>query len=143
MDVLLLILRLVLAGLLYAFLVAILIMLWRDLHLATARREAVHIVGHLIVLSAPSDSLAEGTILPLQPVTSIGRAATNTLCIPDTYASAQHALLTWRAGQWWLEDQGSRNGTLLNDNPVTVPTVVSAGDILGIGNTQLKLELAP
>jgi pSer/pThr/pTyr-binding forkhead associated (FHA) protein len=40
-----------------------------------------------------------------------------------------------------LEDQASRNGTLLNGTRLTGPTVVSAGDVIGVGLTQLKLEL--
>ena len=82
-----------------------------------------------------------GTTFPLQPITSIGRSPANTILIPDTYASAQHTLLTWREGQWWLEDRGSRNGTVLNDVRINGPTVVSAGDIIGVGRTQLKLEV--
>ena len=50
-------------------------------------------------------------------------------------------LLAWRDGQWWLEDLGSRNGTVLNDAPLSDPTVISAGDVLTIGGVQLKLEL--
>ncbi|NLE99729.1 MAG: FHA domain-containing protein, partial [Anaerolineales bacterium] len=57
------------------------------------------------------------------------------------YASAQHALLTWREGQWWLEDLGSRNGTQLNDELVDAPTVVVTGDIIRIGRARLKVEL--
>ena len=141
MDVLLLVLRLLLAILLYAFLAAVMVMLWRDLRQATAVREAPHSNGQLVVLRASDDALAVGTAFPLQPVTSIGRAPANTVSIAEPYASAQHSLLTLREGQWWLEDCGSRNGTLLNGTRITGPTVVSAGDVVGVGHTQLKLEL--
>lgn len=141
MDVLLLALRILLAALLYAFLAAVLVMLWRDLRQATAEREAARMGGQLVVLETEEESLAEGAVFPLQPVTSIGRLPSNTVCIPDTYASARHTLLTWREGQWWLEDRGSRNGTLLNGTRINGPTVVSAGDVIGVGRTQLKLEL--
>jgi hypothetical protein len=141
MDVLLLALRLLLAALLYGFLVTVLLMLWRDLRQANIIRETTRTNGQLVVLHTEDETLAAGTALPLQPVTSIGRSQTNTIPIPDTYASAQHALLIWREGQWWLEDQNSRNGTLLNDTRISGPTVVSAGDIIGVGHTQLKLEL--
>jgi hypothetical protein len=142
MDILLLALRVLLAILLYAFLAAVLLMLWRDLRQAAGDREVSRAGGQLVILHAEDDSLATGTAFPLQPITSIGRSPNNTVCIPDTYASAQHTLLTWREGQWWLEDQGSRNGTLLNDTRIGGPTVVSAGDVIGVGRTQLKLELA-
>jgi hypothetical protein len=141
MDVVLLVLRILLALLLYAFLAAVFVMLWRDLRQATAGREATRPGGQLVVLQTADDALAAGTAFPLQPVTSIGRSPTNTIPIPDTYASAHHTLLTWREGQWWLEDRDSRNGTLLNGARISGPTVVSAGDVIGVGRTQLKLEL--
>ena len=133
--------RLLLAILLYAFLVAILWMLWRDLRQATTSREVTRSGGRLVILHTPDETPAVGTTFPLQPITSIGRSPANTILIPDTYASAQHTLLTWREGQWWLEDRGSRNGTVLNDVRINGPTVVSAGDIIGVGRTQLKLEV--
>ena len=141
MDILLLALRLLLVILLYAFLVAILWMLWRDLRQATTSREVARPGGRLVILHTPDETPAVGATFPLQPVTSIGRSPANTIPIPDTYASAQHTLLTWREGQWWLEDRGSRNGTVLNDVRINGPTVVSAGDIIGVGRTQLKLEV--
>lgn len=141
MSILLLVLRLLLALLLYSFLAAVLLMLWRDLRQATSGREIVRPGGQLVILHAVDETLAAGTVFPLQPVTSIGRSPSNTVFIPDAYASAQHTLLTWREGQWWLEDRDSRNGTLLNGTRINGPTVVSAGDVIGVARTQLKLEL--
>lgn len=142
MDVLLLILRFLIVVLLYAFLVAMVLMLWRDLRQAAGGNGAVRSIGQLVVLHTVDEMLAVGTVFPLQFVTSIGRSPINTIPIPDSYASGQHALLTWREGQWWLEDQGSRNGTLLNGVRIGDPTVVSAGDVVGVGRTQFKLELS-
>ena len=141
MDILLLALRFLLAILLYAFLAAVLLMLWHDLRQATSSDEAARPGGRLVVLHAADEVLAVGTAFPLQLVTSIGRSQNNTVAISDSYISAQHTLLAWRQGQWWLEDQDSRNGTRLNDTPIGGPTVVSAGDVIGVGRTQLKLEL--
>jgi hypothetical protein len=141
MDVLLLILRILLAVLLYAFLAAVLLMLWRDLRQATVTGEVTRSTGRLVVLHTADDTLAVGVAFPLQTVNSLGRSPANTIPIPDTFASGQHALLTWREGQWWLEDQDSRNGTLLNDVRIDSPTVVSAGDVIGVGRAKLKLEL--
>ncbi|MEA3376849.1 MAG: FHA domain-containing protein [Chloroflexota bacterium] len=144
MDIVLLVLRLLVVGLLYAFLGAILLILWRDLRQATVERQATHPESRLVVLEAPegaTDRLASGTAFVLQPVTSIGRSASNAVVIPDTYTSSQHALLTWRDGQWWLEDRNSRNGTRLNGRLVEEATLVSAGDVIGLGRTKLKLEV--
>ena len=141
MDILLLVLRLLLAILLYAFLATVLLVVWRDLRQATTAPKTSHRSGELVILQTTDEALEIGTAFPLQPITSMGRAPSNTIIISDTYASSQHALLTWREGQWWLEDQGSRNGTLLNGTRISGPTVISAGDVIGVGHTQLKLEL--
>jgi pSer/pThr/pTyr-binding forkhead associated (FHA) protein len=143
MDILLLALRLILAGLLYVFLGAVLLMLWRDLRQASAERHMAAPTSHLVVLQTAGDDeqeLAIGTVFPLRAVTSLGRSPSNTVVIPDTYASAQHALLTQREGQWWLEDRNSRNGTTLNDRRIEDPTIVDTGDVIGVGRTKLKLE---
>lgn len=143
MDILLLVIRLVLAGLLYAFLGAVLLMLWRDLRQAPTERRGLRPQGRLVVLDCAdeaADGPAVGTAFDLEPVSSIGRSPRNTVVIPDTYASSQHALLSWREGQWWLEDRNSRNGTRLNGAPVEDPTIVGAGDVIAVGRIELKLE---
>lgn len=148
MDLFLLLLRLLLAAVLYLFLGTVMLFLWRNLRRSgesdTAKPRRY---GRLVIVEVPADeaeaeeTLEVGTIFPLQPVTSLGRSAVNTIVIPDTYASLEHALLIYRGGQWWLEDRGSRNGTTLNAAAIVSPTVVSAGDIVGIGQVQLKLEV--
>jgi len=141
MDVLLLVLRFLLVVLLYAFLAAVFVMLWRDLRQATAHRETARPGGQLVVLHTEEETPDVGATFSLQPVTSLGRSPSNTILLPDTYASGQHALMTWREGQWWLEDLDSRNGTLLNGARIDSPTVVSAGDVIGVGRTRLRLEV--
>ena len=37
-----------------------------------------------------------------------------------------------------IEDLGSTNGTLLNGRPVTQPTACSPGDIITVGNVDIK-----
>ena len=140
MDLLLLAFRILLVVLLYAFLAAVLMMLWRDLRQAAGGRGITRPKAELVAIKAGSDELAEGARFLLQLVTSIGRSPSNQVSVPDPYASAQHALLAWRQGQWWLQDQGSHNGTLLNGTRINGPTIVSSGDIIGVGDTQFQLE---
>lgn len=149
MDILLLFLRLSLAAVLYLFLGAVLLLLWRDLRRPRQEGQgAPRRYGRLVVVAVAAKAETDAKILevgatfPLRPVTSLGRSLVNTIVIPDTFASSEHALLIYRDGQWWLQDRGSRNGTTLNAVAVSGPTVVSAGDIIGIGRVQLKLDLA-
>ncbi len=71
---------------------------------------------------------------------TIGRAEDSTLVITDDYASARHARLVPRAGQWFVEDLGSTNGTYLDRAKVTGPTPVPLGVPIRIGRTSLELR---
>jgi pSer/pThr/pTyr-binding forkhead associated (FHA) protein len=74
-----------------------------------------------------------------QPI-SIGRAEDSTLVITDDYASARHARLVPRNGQWFVEDLGSTNGTYLDRAKVTAPTPVPLGVPIRIGRTSIELR---
>jgi hypothetical protein len=142
MDVLLFIGRIVLTGLLYAFLIAVFVLLWRDL------RGARQTVAASIVRERPAqlrvaqagEGFTPDQIVSLLTYTTLGRADSNTIVVSDPYASAEHAIVAWRSGQWWLEDRGSRNGTLLNNLAVDEPLVIGQGDVIGIGHLQFKFE---
>lgn len=142
MDVGLLALRLLLAAALYAFLAALAVLLWRDLRGATAGRVVAHPDVRLVVIEAGQTALAPGMAFPLQDVTSLGRAPANGIVLNDPFVSTHHALISWREARWWLEDLGSKNGTTLNGEPVSRPTVMSVGDLIGVGQVVLRLEEA-
>jgi len=141
MDVVLLILRLGILVFLYGFLGIILFLLLRDLSGKSSSDEPAVPHGHLTVISSEDPAVEIGTEYRLQPLTSLGRSPQNTVTIPDSYASAWNSLLTWHDGRWWVEDRNSRNGTQLNGQPISGATVISSGDIIGVGRTHLKLEL--
>jgi len=71
---------------------------------------------------------------------TIGRAEDSTLVITDDYASARHARLVNRDGQWFVEDLGSTNGTYLDRGKVSGPTPVPLGVPIRIGRTSLELR---
>ncbi len=143
MDLALLALRILVAALLYAFLAAVAVLLWRDLRRAAKAEVGPRPVARLVVVEAGEGGPEPGTVFPLQEVASLGRRPSNHVVLPDPFVSAHHALLAWREGRWWLEDLGSRNGTTLNGDPVTQPTVVGAGDLIGVGRVVLRMEEEP
>lgn len=85
--------------------------------------------------------VATGVSYPLLPVTTIGRSPTNTIVIAQPFASAEHAIVTLKNGQWWLEDRRSTNGTLLNDERIVAPVIVTDGDIISIGHWYARVVL--
>ncbi|MGV3483965.1 MAG: sigma 54-interacting transcriptional regulator [Planctomycetaceae bacterium] len=57
----------------------------------------------------------------------IGRASTNQIVIRSHQASRQHAEIRWDAGQWWVRDLGSRNGTLVDGERIDVARPLREG----------------
>ncbi|WP_165217122.1 FHA domain-containing protein [Schaalia sp. ZJ1691] len=81
-----------------------------------------------------------GTVIPLgsTPIT-IGRSPSCTLVIEDEYASSRHATLSPSAEGWFIEDLSSRNGTFVDDERLSHPQLLKAGDVIRIGQTTLEL----
>lgn len=72
----------------------------------------------------------------------IGRGPSNQVIIrDDTFTSRNHAWITYEDGEFWLEDLGSTNGTLLNGHPVVKRQVLSSGDKIRVGHTELAFEV--
>lgn len=142
LDVLLLILRILAGLLLLAFVLVVFAMLWRDYAAVSKEvRSRTRQRGRLIAVHTNGSTIKTGAIFPLLPLTSFGRAPSNTVILDDSFASNEHAQVTLRSGQWWLEDLGSSNGTLLNGYRIEEPVVVSTGDVIAMGQVELKLEL--
>jgi hypothetical protein len=137
-DVALLVLRIAIAAALYGFLGALLYFTMREMQAAS--HQVGHAVGRLRVMAAEGGvPLEEGRTYPLHIVTTLGRSPTNSIALPDSFASSEHARITFRRGQWWLADLDSRNGTTLNGMIITGPVVLSPGDEIGIGRVTFRL----
>ncbi|MCA9923982.1 MAG: FHA domain-containing protein [Anaerolineales bacterium] len=140
-ELFLLLLRLGGAALLLAFLGTIAWLIYQDMRVTSEMiSQQGRQQGVLRVLMLNGEAAAPGAQFPLLPVTSLGRSSNNTIVLDDTFASGEHALIVRRDGQWWLEDLGSRNGTLLNDVLLEETAVITTGDIITIGETSLKIE---
>jgi two-component system NtrC family sensor kinase len=79
----------------------------------------------------------QGTILPVvpeKPIT-IGRAPANDLCLADPAVSSYHARLELKAGQVFLTDLKSKNGTFVNGTQLQGSTGLKPGDAVEMGST--------
>lgn len=68
----------------------------------------------------------------------IGRAADNPVSIPDTSVSRKHALVRKTADGWAVSDLGSGNGTMLNGEAIADETPLNDGDVITLGDTELR-----
>jgi serine/threonine protein kinase len=68
--------------------------------LSTFATNAAEFVGEMVSLDKPH--------------LTIGRRTDNDVVVPEATVSGQHATLTWQAGSWLIDDQGSTNGTYVD-----------------------------
>lgn len=128
-------------ALLYLILLAFARTILRDLRSAEVAQQASRTgIGRLLVLESPEDEPPQGRELALGPINSIGRNVNNTIFVEDEFASATHAMLTFRGRSWFIEDQGSTNGTYVNGHRIDRPVALSYGDEIMIGRVRMRLE---
>jgi hypothetical protein len=149
----------VLLGLKIAFLVLLYLFIWRIVRTASRDivtsssaqesfvlnpRQAAAVGlggGRLVVVSSPTLPRGELHELDAAPIT-IGRAAQNDVQLRgDQYASASHARVEARRDGAWVQDTGSTNGTFVNGVRIERARKLSAGDVVRVGETELRYEL--
>jgi pSer/pThr/pTyr-binding forkhead associated (FHA) protein len=141
LRILLLALQLGFLALLYLILFGFARSLLRDLRSAEMTQIASQSgIGRLAVVESPDDEPAVGTTIALGPINSIGRNVNSTIFIDDDFVSGGHAMLTFRGRSWFIEDQGSTNGTYVNGHLIDRAVALSFGDELTIGRVRMRLE---
>jgi hypothetical protein len=133
-------LRFLFLALLYLFLFAVVRVLVRDLR--SAAREPATELGRLHVLSSPAGEPPSGAAFGLDAVTTLGRDVNNTIVVEDPFASAEHAVLTFRGRAWYVEDLASTNGTYVNGSRIDGLAPIGFGDEIQIGQVRVRLERA-
>jgi pSer/pThr/pTyr-binding forkhead associated (FHA) protein len=141
LRLLLLLLQLGFLALVYLVLLRFAGSLLRDLRGAEQAQLASRTgIGRLAVVESPENEPPAGTSIALGPINSLGRNVNNTIYVEDEFVSASHAMLTFRGRSWFVDDQGSTNGTYVNGHRIDRPVALSYGDELTIGRVRLRLE---
>lgn len=91
------------------------------------------------VKESGSLTLADGSEEPLRQDLSIGRGAGNQIRLMSKTVSRRHAVLKFEDGRWCIEDQGSANGTFVNETrlPFHVAHPLRHGDRISVGTETL------
>jgi pSer/pThr/pTyr-binding forkhead associated (FHA) protein len=72
--------------------------------------------------------------------TSVGRVEDNAFQIAEASVSSHHCELILRTDDVLVRDLNSTNGTFINGQQVTTEAVLKAGQILRLGQIELRLE---
>jgi hypothetical protein len=98
--------------------------------------------GRLVVVT--STALDEGDVFEIDstPLT-IGRGGQNDVSIgSDEFASARHVRIEPRRDGVWVHDLGSTNGTHVNGVRIERARKLVPGDVVRVGETELRYENA-
>jgi len=86
--------------------------------------------------------MMDGTQIPLNHwENSIGRSKLSDVTINLPFVSRNHAVLTFRNGDWSIADLKSKNGVSVNDSRIEKSEVVKHGDLISLGGVKLALVL--
>jgi hypothetical protein len=150
----------VLLGLKIAFVVLLYLFIWRIVRAAAKdvrlpQESMILSPGHaaaaglvqpqptsatLVVLKSPALGEGDRYELDSAPVT-VGRGDPNDIELHgDEFASARHARFEPRRDGVWVEDIGSTNGTFVNGIRLDRPRRLSQGDVIRVGETDLRFE---
>ena len=92
----------------------------------------------VLVLSRPGKPVQRYHLT--KPVISVGRSEGMILRIPSAEISRKHCVLTFKAGFWQVQDQGSSNGTFVNGTRVGAITQVNPGSKFRVGKVEFVLQ---
>jgi len=71
----------------------------------------------------------------------IGRNKSCDITLREKYISGEHVRIWYEDGEWYLEDLGSRNGTLINGQRIRNTVILDAQDQITIGELHFVFEL--
>ncbi len=124
-------LRYVFLILIYIFLYRVTVTIMKDISLAGQDKSS----GWLSVIKSNYKGLSEGEKIHIITPFQIGKKNNNNLVINNEYISHNHVIIYSRNKEIWIEDLGSTNGTLLNENPLKMPMVLKDNDRIDIGGS--------
>ncbi len=96
--------------------------------------------GRLVVVHSAALPIAQEFRVNAAPLT-FGRGGQNDVPLDgDEFVSARHARFQARRDGAWVEDVGSTNGTFVNGERLTRPRLLSPGDTITVGETELRYQ---
>jgi pSer/pThr/pTyr-binding forkhead associated (FHA) protein len=133
-----LILRVMLALALYAFLALALWMLSQDIKLtglgvAGRAVPSIRLKIHTKKRRALYQDFSQAEV-------TLGRDPWSDVPLTDKSVSARHARLSFQQGHWWLEDLKSTTGTRLNHQRLSRSTVLTVGDEITCGQVRVVVS---
>ena len=113
--------------------------MYKDIKNGGKKKTVRKTLGLEIVEAGENKNLRKGGVLPVHREITMGRKEDNSLPLVDPYVSGHHARIYLKNTEYILEDLGSTNGTLLNNERLIGKSAIKAGDEIKIGKVIFKV----
>lgn len=130
-----LVLRAIFSISLFAFIGWVIYVLWNDLQKTIKSSMDFEVPTITLTLAKSGQDFQFD-----QPEFFIGRDPQADINIPDDTLSALHARIFYKSSHWMIEDIQSTNGTFINEERLSTPSVLIQGDEIACG--QVKFDVA-
>lgn len=106
----------------------------RSRPLAFEKTETAASMASVTVQQSSQAGMPVGACYQFTDSLSFGRSPTNDIIINEPYVSHEHACIIQQRRQYVFVDLGSRNGSIINGKPCEKDTVLTDGDVIGVGS---------
>ena len=134
--IIVLILRIMMIALLYAFITWIFVSIWKSLKTMDGS-ENMRLLPEITLSCQLTDGISERSFRT-SPI-SMGRDPNSDLVLDYPTVSANHSQIFFKSNQWWIQDNQSTNGTKLNQVKVEEPMVLTSGDQIHCGQVSITV----
>ena len=134
-----LILKIIIIVIVWIIIIIAIIIMYKDIKGGGKKRTPKNSFGLEVINVTSNSNLRKGSIIPMHGEITIGRKNNNMIVLNDIYVSGCHARVFIRNNGYVLEDLGSTNGTVLNDQSISEKVYLHAGDEIRIGSTIFKV----
>ena len=153
-DQLLNTLKIALLGLLYLFFARVLWAVWTEVRVPAApgltvnrlkksgsakvAKPAVGVASKLLMVEPAT---MRGSTVSLDDEVLVGRGADCDITLTDdAFVSTKHARFFKKDDNWYVEDLGSTNGTLVNSHRITAPVLLRVDDRVQTGTAVFEVH---
>lgn len=134
-----LIFKIIIIGIVYIIIFIALRIMYKDIKGGGRKTTPKSYFGLEIINVISNSNLSKGSVIPINGEVTIGRKNNNMLVLDDQYVSGYHARVFIRNNEYVIEDLGSTNGTVLNDQTISGKVYLHIGDEIRIGSTIFKV----
>lgn len=129
----------IIIGIIYTIIFLSLRIMYKDVKNGDKRRRIKKTLGLEIISAGQNLNLKKGGVIPINGQLTIGRKNDNLLILTDSYVSSHHVKIFIKNTDYIIEDLGSTNGTLLNEERLEGKTLLSIGDEIKVGSAVFKV----